>query len=549
MDLLRDDELMAGGSDANGCFYSTNSQTVSPSEPIKFQNTQDALNIERGANGQSLYVRRDGLYMCVFHITPDVECQFSPFVNGVPEFDKSMGTSNAAGQLTMLFMLPLKRDDHLTIRNYRSTTSVTTISQIVGGSVLGANVEIVIRKIAAYPKKYDNTNTKYPEHSPYYIKTDCYEPKLCKKLKRKFKLFKKWLIQDPELMVRGSSTYGSFYSKNLQTVAVNEPVLYDISGNAQNVVFVPGTGNVQVKEAGLYSFTFMANTTQACQFTLFVNDVAIPSTTTGINKGANLLQMRQTIPLEENDIVSIRNFTSAAGTITISPGAGGILPGVNCILLLWKVAPTVANQKIIEPVPACLLEKNCMYKDFKYYLLNDDCLDITGSSTYFDVLASTMKELYLEDAAIYNNLGSAKNIFFKTNTGDVYVRDNGIYKLSFDIETKQPAQFTIYLNDVPLDSCISGTDSGAGQTSIRQLLKLCRGDKLTVRNHSSFFNPVITQINPGGQNKGITLVFAGYKIAPLHKHHHHHHKSDNCEKPQPPKVLALPPKNKDNKKN
>jgi hypothetical protein len=545
MDLLRDDELMAGGSDAHGCFYSTEAQTVNPSEPIKFQNTQDALNIERGANGQSLYVRRDGLYMCVFHITPDVACQFTPFVNGIPELDRTMGTTNAAGQLTMVMLLPLKRDDHLTLRNYISTTSVTTISQIVGGVVPGANVEIVIRKIAAYPTSYDETNCKYPEHSPYYINKEHYMPKLCKKLKRKFKLFKKWLIQDPEMMVRGASTYGSFFSNTVQTVAVNSPVLYDTSQNVQNINFVPGTGDVQVKEAGLYSFSYMVNTTQACQFTFFVNGVSIPSTATGINKGANLLQMRQTIELNENDVVSIRNYTSSAGTITISIGAGGVLPGVNSILLLWKIAPTAANQKEIEPVPAHLLEKNCMYKNFKYYLLHDDCLDITGASTYFDVIASTLKDIYLDGAAVYNNLGASKNVFFKSNTGDVYVRESGIYKMIFDIETKQPAQFTIFVNDVPQDSCISGTDSGAGQTSIRQLVKLCKGDKLTVKNHSSYFNPVETQMNPGGQNKGITLVFAGYKIAPIHKHHHHHHhkKSDKCEKPQPPQV----PQN--NKKN
>lgn len=291
----------------------------------------------------------------------------------------------------------------------------------------------------------------------------------------------------------------------------------------------------------------MANTTQASQFTLFINGSPVPSTTTGINKGANLLQMKQTIELVENDVVSIRNYTSSAGTITISAGAGGVLPGVNTILILSKIAPTVANQKTIEPVPAHLLEKNCVYKNFKYYLLNDDCLDILGSSTYFDVLASTMKELYLEDAAIYNNLGASKNVFFTSNTGDVYVRENGIYKLAFDIETKQPAQFTIFINDVAQDSCISGTDSGAGQTSIRQIVKLCKGDKLTVRNHSSFFNPVETQLNPGGQYKGITLLFTGHKIAPLHKHHHHHKKSGTCEKPQPPP--QVPQNNKENKKN
>ena len=508
LDLLRDPELMVGGSDAHGCFYSTQAQSINPAEPIVFQQTQYAFNIDKGANGNTLYVRRDGVYLISLHITPDTTCQFTPFVNGIPQFDRTIGTANAAGQLTIVILIPLRRDDVLTIRNYSSTTSVVTISPIVGGTDLGANVDMVIKKIAPYPKE----DCKCMDHEHFNK-----EEKLCipRKLRKKFNLIKKWMLEDPQLMLQGSDAYGSFYSTLTQDVAVDAPVLYEKQLNVLNLESVPGSGDVKIKVDGVYLFTFMVETAQACQFTVFVNGVPDQTTTGGVNKGANVLQLKQEIQLKVGDVVSIRNHVSAAGTITVSQSAGGVLVGVNTILILYRVAPLFTVQKEIEPVPTKALEMNCDYKLFKKFLLDDRNLDLIGMSTYWIATASTLKSLNLEDAVIYNRLGPNRNVFFKTGTEELTVKETGIYKIIFDLEAKQPSQFTVYVNNLPIESTISGTNSGASQASIRQLLKLQKGDKLSVKNHSSYLNPVVTQMNPGGSQAGITITFLGLRIAPV----------------------------------
>ena len=71
----------------------------------------------------------------------------------------------------------------------------------------------------------------------------------------------------------------------------------------------------------IYVFVFIVNTSQACQFTLFVNGVPNQTTTAGINKGANILQLRQQLELKAGDVISVKNHISSAGTITISQNA------------------------------------------------------------------------------------------------------------------------------------------------------------------------------------------------------------------------------------
>ena len=90
-----------------------------------------------------------------------------------------------------------------------------------------------------------------------------------------------------------------------------------------------------------------------------------------------------------------------------------------------------------------------------------------------------------------------------------------MYKLIFDLEAYQPSQFTLFVNDVAVPSTIAGTASGSGQVSIRQLLELKKGDILQAKNHSSFINPVITILNPGGSNSSSNAVFAAYRIGPI----------------------------------
>lgn len=522
--LLQDKSLMIAGADAYGSFYSLDGQQINPSEPVLFKYSQAAKNIDLVESGQSIIPRRDGLYFITLHLTPDGASQWTLFVNNFPQYDRIFGTYNSSGQITITYLIALKANDIVTIRNYESVSSVVAIPQIVGGYDLGANAEIVFEKIAPYPEEPVKCLLSKKDE-------DCDSDKLNKKdlcLQKQFATLKKWMKCDPSLMINGCTCYGSFYSTMEQDVAVDAPVLFEKNQNVQRMVHVLGSGDIKVLRAGVYVFVFIAQTSQACQFTLFINGVAEQTTTTGINKGANVIQLHQEIQLNAGDIVSIRNHVSATGTIRLIKNSGGVLTGVNTELILYRISPPMlllSDNDVFEP---CQLERDSLYRKFKEYLLKDDCLTLRGSKAHTLVSSTLLQTLNLEDTVDFNLRGPTKNVFYKTGTDSVTILEDGVYKINFDLQARQPSQFTVYVNNIPNDSTIAGTDSGSGQVSIRQLLQLHKGDVITVKNHSSFLNPVLTTMNPGGKKPGINVVFILKKLASIPK-------PKKCLPSQPPK--------------
>jgi len=497
-----------------GCFYSLDTQQINPGETIYFQYSQASRNIDLGVNGQNIYVRRDGLYDIVLHITPVGASQWTLFINNIPQYDRVFGTLNSSGQITISYLVALRADDVVTFRNYQSETAVVSIPQIVGGTDSGANTEVVFEKIAPYPENNFVVNADLE---------NIMSLKKCPKkkehrMKKQFEILKKWVRHDPGLMVDYNDlAFGSFYSTMEQEVAVDAPVLFTNNTNVLHLSHVLGTGDVKVQKDGFYLFSFIVETSQACQFTVFINGVPDATTTAGINKGANVLQLRQVIELKAGDLVSVRNHVSAVGTVKITKDVGGTLAGINAELILQRISVPTCLIENVEQCNPCELERDCMYRRFKHYLLEDHYLSLQGCKAYFSTTSTAMQTLNLEDPVFLNLRGPIRNVYFKTGSTTVTVLESGVYKLRFDLEAKQPSQFTIYVNDVPQESTIAGTDSGSGQVSIRQLLQLNKGDILSVKNHSSFMNPVVTIVNPGGYLSGLNVIFTGQRIAPLPK--------------------------------
>ena len=433
------------------------------------------------------------------------------FINGFPQFDKVFGSYNSSGQLAITYLVALQDGDAVSFRNYISGTASISIPEIIGGTERGVNVEAVFDKIAPYPVKLDECACVPKEPK-------CEDKKETKKehrLRRKFNIIKKWMKCDPQLNLYGTSACGSFYSTLEQDIVVGGSVLYQNSLNVNNLTYVNGSGDITVQQAGIYLYMFVVETAQACQFSVFVNGVIDPTTTAGINKGANVLQLRQEFELKAGDVISIRNHTSANGTVKISNSPGGTLSGVNTQLILVKIGLPTTLQENFKKESACILEKDCKYKLFKEFLLEDKTVNLFGYSAYCLLNSTNLVKLNLEESVHWNFKGEIKNCLFKSESDVVTVNEAGIYVVNFDFQAKQPTQFTIYINDVPNVPCIAGTDSGSGQVSIRQLVALNKGDVLSVKNHSSFLNPITSVMNPGGNLTGINSLFVAKRLGPI----------------------------------
>jgi hypothetical protein len=499
--LINDPNLMIAGSDAFGVFTSTSTQIIPLSGPFHFENNGTLLNVDHVPGTSQIYVRKSGLYNILFTIAPAEAAQITITVNNMVMYDKVFGTLNAAGQLTGTVLIPLKEDDCIVVRNLTSVNGAITVPVLIGGLPSSINLEIALAKIAPYP-----------EHNKLIHRK---EKDLSHKTKKLFYRLEKELRKDSSLMMCGSDAYGSFYRTTEQTIELEAPVLFTDHYSLLNMMHVNNSGDITIKKAGVYSLIYLVSTTQAAQFTFFINGNPINSTTSGINKGANSMHLINILELNENDVVSVRNHTSAVGAVTISAGAGGTAGGINAGLVIRRIAPQLSKIKTSKYSTHENNFDECVYNEFVEYLANCKHMQCFGNDAYFAIYSSVDQIINIDEPVIFSVNGPHKNIRHKQGTSEVNIFKDGIYYFFFDVEANAPSQFTIFVNNVPIANTTDGTDSGSGQSSIRQLMTLYKGDVVKVVNYKSFLNPVKMLVNPGGTEISPTARFTAYKVAPI----------------------------------
>lgn len=563
--ILTDRSLQAAGSDAHIAVYSQISQTLINSDPIVFQYNQDALNIYHIPNTASVFLRKAGVYSVTWTVTTEEACQFTLFVNGDPVQASTVGKNAGGGQLISRSILQLYMDDVITVRNWNSSQTPIHILEIAGGGQLNANVELVMNKIAPLqnPEDYEpnlpvdahtyfsgpnslpysildrvNFNTGYNLDEDFRVEIEKFQnyekSKHYHKHKCLFEEIEEKMLCDPSLNLDQSDCYGVFWRNTPQVIPVEQPILWESSQNVFNMEFTPNTSDVTVKRSGVYRFTFLVGTTKASQFTFFVNGVPETTTTAGTNVAGSQLMLRQILSLNAGDKVSIRNHTSLVGDVPVSNNAGGTLDGVEGMFSLWKMGPLVKNLDCLtlyKPDNKCCPDKDeddykCpdywkyLYESYKRFLKHEqreheDRLLIAGSDAYASIYSRNSIIIPVETAVVFALNGSLLNMKHITGTSDLRVCKSGIYVIEFDIQTAEPAQFTVFVNGCAIPSTTTGNDSGSAQLSLRQILALKKGDCVTVVNHTSFMGTVTTNQNSGGTEVGVSANLVLWKIAQL----------------------------------
>jgi hypothetical protein len=523
--LLKDPALLAAGSDVFGSFYSTSAQMVPIASPILWENTQLSYNIDRISSGAGIIVRKDGVYMLTFSVSPSQGSQWTIFVNGLSIMTK--GIASGSSQMVMFKLLELKANDLLDVRNFSSGIGAVELASDIGGSTPGTNTELVIRRVGP------------AQVLDRYTKAKCM--RVPHKMKRMFECVKRKMLCDESLMVGGSDSYGSYYSFLGQAVAVGAPVLFENHQNMECQTHSLGSGQVVVQKSGVYNFIFVTETVQPSQFSIVVNGVPDNSTTQGINKGSCTITLRQQLKLKAGDKVEVWNYTSNAGTVTISQSPGGTETGMSALLMLFKIAPdwpnlqkpvtldAWCNKKYVESVDLAEekagnisdsdLEEDVKrikcspYKMFRNWMLSQKCIDIDGASAYTHSVKLNAQSLNVGDGI---NLRTTleKNAAHVNGFPTYQLGKRGIYEILFDSELVQPAQFAIQNKTNYIASAIAGANSGANEVVLGQLLALDRDDVLSVRNYTSFINPIVTQVNAGGTELAENSTFTMLRIAP-----------------------------------
>lgn len=502
--LIEDEQLMIAGSNAYANSTCTVSDIVSNNHIINLDNDVLLYNINRFNADSPFFVRESGIYIFFVSVSTDNSAQFTFFVNGIAVPTTCVGTNSGAGQVISRHMLHLNKNDGVVVRNYISSVASISINIGMGGSQLGNSIIMIGFKIAPL-----NPATVDP----------CDEEKFMQKLThKKRKLFKKLtekLLCDLTLMPKGFNVHGTFYNVQTQNVSTESDVVFNANSVVEGLYWNSiNPTEVKVLESGVYKLFFLATTNTAGQFSISVNGIPIDSTTQGSNRGAGQLTLRTIIELNKDDIITVKNHTSANGTIVISDHAGGIYQSISSILTIFKLAPNV--KPVCVPVD-CKLVKHyeCYYSLYRDYLLYNRHLQIAGTKSYISLSTSVPQKLLVNYSVNWANKLLYQNIKFRQGDNYLTIKEDGIYDIFCDIMTDEPQQLTLFINDVPDYNTTFGRDSGAIRCLMRQFLALKSGDILTVRNWESNNGAVQTSENPGGSFPGQNSLLIAFMLSPL----------------------------------
>ena len=222
--------------------------------------------------------------------------------------------------------------------------------------------------------------------------------------------------------------------------------------------------------------------------------------------------LRQSISLNKGDVISIKNYSSSIGTITIQENAGGSANGVIACLILTKLSTKdVGKYKYVECESKDEKRKLCM---FKQYLHRNRKIDTNGNNKYGCFLNNDPQVINAQQQMIMEINDLVNGIQHIQGTKEMIVEHTGIYNATFNLSTIAPAQFALAINGVVNPTTISGTNSGAALNSMIQLIVLKKGDVVTLIDNISAITPINTTNNAGGTAVGNNTIVTFYRITP-----------------------------------
>ena len=106
------------------------------------------------------------------------------------------------------------------------------------------------------------------------------------------------------------------------------------------------------------------------------------------------------------------------------------------------------------------------------------------------------------------------NLCIEDNSQCIKILRSGLYVINLTCQFEQSGQIALFINDNPELSSLTAFNSPQNCVTIHQILSLCRGDMLSVRNYLSPY-PLTTSMSTNGiipESKNICLNI--WKIAP-----------------------------------
>jgi len=137
----------------------------------------------------------------------------------------------------------------------------------------------------------------------------------------------------------GSSEYAYIYNLSAQVVPLEAAVTFSDNGiGTAGFTHGLGSSDLIVVNQGDYKVTFSVSGTEPNQFALFINGVVVAESVYGSGAGTQQNTGQVIVALQANDVLTLRNHTSAAAvTLAAAPPIGGTVAAVNASILVQKL--------------------------------------------------------------------------------------------------------------------------------------------------------------------------------------------------------------------
>jgi hypothetical protein len=123
-------------------------------------------------------------------------------------------------------------------------------------------------------------------------------------------------------------------------VAVGADVTFDTNGLGAvtaGITHTAGTAAVTIGNAGVYKVAFSVSGVGGSQMALFVNGSLVPGTVYGSGAGTQQNTGQAIFGVGAGDVLTVRNYTSAAAVI-LQTLAGGTQTNVNASIVIEKLS-------------------------------------------------------------------------------------------------------------------------------------------------------------------------------------------------------------------
>lgn len=137
----------------------------------------------------------------------------------------------------------------------------------------------------------------------------------------------------------GISQYAYIYKLDSQRVLHEQEIRFTNNGPiTSGITHQPDSSTITFNTGGIYEFNYTVYSRQGNQWTLFLNNTPLPSSTYGNDSGNSQTVGILIVRVNQGDVLTLRNHTSTPNHVDVVPSAGGTQPGISASIVIKKLA-------------------------------------------------------------------------------------------------------------------------------------------------------------------------------------------------------------------